>query len=134
MTDNKIPGHILFHKFHAADGERIAAVAEFMVEHHLHRHLFRLVQGIFSHLSPGSVVKTAFSNGITAVKNTVTGTVSWFFESGKKVISAFANGIKPAFSGAVNAVKGGRTVETAAPALFAFMGSASSSGGLSAWR
>lgn len=30
--------------------------------------------------------------------------------------------------------KGGRTVSTAAPALFAFMGSASSSGGLSAWR
>lgn len=79
-------------------------------------------------------MKTAFSNGITAVKNTVTGTVSWFFESGKKVISTFANGIKPAFSGAVNAVKDGRTVETAAPALFAFMGSASSSGGLSAWR
>ena len=30
--------------------------------------------------------------------------------------------------------KGGRTVETAAPALFAFMGSAFSSGGLSASR
>ena len=52
-------------------------------------------------------VKTAFSNGITAVKNTVTGAVSWFFESGKKVISTFANGIKSAFSGAVDAVKGG---------------------------
>lgn len=52
-------------------------------------------------------VKTAFSNGITAVKNTVTGAVSWFFESGKKVISTFANGIKSAFTGAVDAVKGG---------------------------
>ena len=52
-------------------------------------------------------VKTAFSNGITAIKNTVTGAVSWFFESGKKVISTFANGIKSAFSGAVDAVKGG---------------------------
>ena len=52
-------------------------------------------------------VKTAFSNGITAVKNTVTGAVSWFFESGKKVISTFANGIKSAFKGAVDAVKGG---------------------------
>lgn len=51
-------------------------------------------------------VKTAFLNGITAVKNTVTGAVSWFFESGKKVISTFANGIKSAFSGAVDAVKG----------------------------
>ena len=30
--------------------------------------------------------------------------------------------------------KGGRTVQTAAPALFAFMGPASSSVGLSAWR
>lgn len=30
--------------------------------------------------------------------------------------------------------KGGRTVQTAAPALFAFMGSLSSSVGLSAWR
>lgn len=52
-------------------------------------------------------VKTAFSNGINTVKNTVTGAVSWFFESGKKVISTFANGIKSAFTGAVDAVKGG---------------------------
>lgn len=52
-------------------------------------------------------VKAAFSNGLTAVKNTVTGAVSWFFESGKKVISTFANGIKSAFTGAVDAVKGG---------------------------
>ena len=52
-------------------------------------------------------VKTAFSNGITAVKNTITGAVSWFFESGKKVISTFTNGIKSAFTGAVDAVKGG---------------------------
>lgn len=52
-------------------------------------------------------VKTAFSNGITAAKNTVTGAVSWFFESGKKVVSTFANGIKSAFTGAVDAVKGG---------------------------
>ena len=33
-----------------------------------------------------------------------------------------------------NDEKGGRTVQTAAPALFAFMGSLSSSVGLSAWR
>jgi len=52
-------------------------------------------------------VRTAFSNGINTVKNTVTGAVSWFFESGKKVISTFANGIKSAFTGAVDAVKGG---------------------------
>ena len=32
-----------------------------------------------------TAVKTAFSNGITAIKNTVTGAVTWFFESGKRV-------------------------------------------------
>ena len=52
-------------------------------------------------------VRDAFSSGITQVKNTVTGAVSWFFESGKKVISTFTNGIKSAFTGAVDAVKGG---------------------------
>jgi len=52
-------------------------------------------------------VKTAFSNGINTVQSTVTGTVSWFFDSGRKVVSTFANGIKSAFTGAVDAVKGG---------------------------
>ena len=52
-------------------------------------------------------VKTAFSNGIAAIKNTITGAVSWFFESGKKVISTFTDGIRSAFTGAVDAVKGG---------------------------
>lgn len=33
--------------------------------------------------------------------------MNWFFESGKRVISTFANGIKSAFTGAVDAVKGG---------------------------
>lgn len=54
-----------------------------------------------------TAVKTAFSNGITAIKNTVTGAVTWFFESGKRVVTTFANGIKSAFTGAVDAVKGG---------------------------
>ena len=48
-----------------------------------------------------TAVKTAFSNGITAIKNTVTGAVTWFFESGKRVVTTFANGIKSAFTGAV---------------------------------
>ena len=52
-------------------------------------------------------VRAAFTSGLNNVKNTVTGAVSWFYESGKKVISTFANGIKSAFSGAVDAVKGG---------------------------
>ena len=54
-----------------------------------------------------TAVKTAFSNGINTIKNTVSGAVSWFFESGKRVVSTFANGIKSAFTGAVDAVKGG---------------------------
>lgn len=52
-------------------------------------------------------VTTAFSNGINIVKNVVTGAVSWFFTSGQRVISTFANGITSAFSTAVNAVKSG---------------------------
>lgn len=52
-------------------------------------------------------VKTAFTDGIASIKDTVTGAVSWFFESGKKVVSTFADGITSAFTGAVDAVKGG---------------------------
>ncbi len=54
-----------------------------------------------------TAVKTAFSNGITMIKNLVTGAVTWFFTSGQKIVSTFANGIRSAFSGAVNAVKNG---------------------------
>lgn len=52
-------------------------------------------------------VKTAFSNGVTNIKDTVTGAVTWFFESGKRVVATFAEGIKSAFTGAVDAVRGG---------------------------
>ena len=52
-------------------------------------------------------VKTAFSDGISNIKNTITEAVSWFFESGKKVISTFADGIHSAFTGAVDTVRGG---------------------------
>ena len=41
------------------------------------------------------------------MKNIVSNAVNWFFESGKRVISTFANGIKSAFTGAVDAVMGG---------------------------
>ena len=44
---------------------------------------------------------------VNAAKNIVSNAVNWFFESGKRVISTFANGIKSAFTGAVDAVKGG---------------------------
>ena len=54
-----------------------------------------------------TAVQTAFSNGIEAVKSKVSGAVSWFFTSGQRVVTTFANGIKSAFSGAVDAVKGG---------------------------
>lgn len=52
-------------------------------------------------------VKSAFSSGLSSVKTTISGAVTWFFESGKKVISTFTDGIRSAFSGAVDAVKGG---------------------------
>ena len=52
-------------------------------------------------------VKTAFSNGINTIKNTVSGAINWFFTSGQRIVTTFANGIKSAFSTAVNAVKGG---------------------------
>lgn len=52
-------------------------------------------------------VQTAFSNGIETVKSKVSGAVSWFFTSGQRVVTTFANGIKSAFSNAVDAVKGG---------------------------
>lgn len=52
-------------------------------------------------------VKTAFSNGVSNIKDTVTGAVTWFFESGKRVVATFAEGIKSAFVGAVDAVRGG---------------------------
>ena len=54
-----------------------------------------------------TAVQTAFSNGIETIKSKVSGAVSWFFTSGQRVVTTFANGIKSAFGNAVNAVKGG---------------------------
>ena len=51
--------------------------------------------------------QATFSNGLNSIKNAVTGAVTWFFDSGKKIVSTFANGIRSAFSGAVDAVRGG---------------------------
>ena len=52
-------------------------------------------------------VRSAFTSGLATIQTTISGAVTWFFESGKKVVSTFADGIRSAFSGAVDAVKGG---------------------------
>ena len=64
-----------------------------------------IVQGIGQKFTEAG---SAFMTGLGNIKNTVTGLlVTWFFDSGKKIVSTFANGIRSAFSGAVDAVKGG---------------------------
>lgn len=63
-----------------------------------------IVQGISQKFTDA---RTAFSNGLNNIKNAASGAVTWFFESGKRIVSTFANGIKSAFSSAVEAVKGG---------------------------
>ena len=63
-----------------------------------------IVTGITTKIT---AAREAVSNGIKGVKEIITGAVSWFFESGKKIVTTFANGIKSAFTGAVDTVKGG---------------------------
>ncbi len=63
-----------------------------------------IVQGIGQKFTEAG---SAFMTGLGNIKNTVTGAVTWFFDSGKKIVSTFANGIRSAFSGAVDAVKSG---------------------------
>ena len=45
--------------------------------------------------------------GMQKIKDKISGSISWFRESGKKVLDTFAEGIKSAISAPVNAVKGG---------------------------
>ncbi len=52
-------------------------------------------------------VKTAFSNGISNIKKTVSEAVVSFFESGKRLVATFADGIRSAFTGAVDTFRGG---------------------------
>lgn len=52
-------------------------------------------------------VRMAFLGGLNSIRSMVDGAVSWFFDSGRKVVATFANGIRSAFSGAVDAVRGG---------------------------
>ena len=63
-----------------------------------------IVQGVSQKFAEA---RTAFSNGLNTIKNAVSGAVTWFFTSGQRIVSTFANGIKSAFSGAVEAVKSG---------------------------
>lgn len=66
------------------------------------------VQGIASGVAERfEAVRTAFSNGIEGAKQLVNNAVTWFFDSGKKVVTTFAEGITGAFSSAVDAVKNG---------------------------
>lgn len=68
----------------------------------------RLFQSIVTGITTKiTAAREAVSNGIKGVKEIITGAVSWFFESGKKIVTTFANGIKSAFTGAVDTVKGG---------------------------
>lgn len=52
-------------------------------------------------------LKELFTSGLNGIKNVVSGAVTWFFQSGQRIVTTFANGIKSAFSNAVEAVKGG---------------------------
>ena len=51
--------------------------------------------------------RAAFLGGLNSIRNTVDGVVTWFFDSGRKVVTTFASGIRSAFSSAVDAVRGG---------------------------
>lgn len=54
-----------------------------------------------------SGIRNKFSTGIQNVKNVVSNSISWFRESGKKVMQTFSDGITSALSVPVNAVKNG---------------------------
>lgn len=54
-----------------------------------------------------SEVGAKFSQGIENIKTNVSNAVTWFFTSGQRIVTTFADGIKGAFSSAVDAVKGG---------------------------
>ena len=63
-----------------------------------------IVQGVSQKFTEAG---TAFSNGLSNIKSSVEGAVTWFFTSGQRIVSTFASGISSAFSGAVDAVKSG---------------------------
>ncbi|MGM9864570.1 MAG: phage tail tape measure protein [Lepagella sp.] len=63
-----------------------------------------IVQGVSQKFTEA---RAAFSNGLNTIKNAVSGAVTWFFQSGRRIVSTFASGIRSAFSGAVDTVKNG---------------------------
>lgn len=54
-----------------------------------------------------SAIAGKFTGGINNIKNTVTGAVSWFKQSGAKIMDTFTEGIRSAINKPVEAVKGG---------------------------
>lgn len=52
-------------------------------------------------------VGAKFSQGIENIKTSISDAITWFFTSGQKVVTTFAEGIKNGFSVAVDTVKGG---------------------------
>ncbi|WP_270815166.1 phage tail tape measure protein [Hungatella effluvii] len=54
-----------------------------------------------------SSIRGKVQNGINNIKTAISSSLSWFRESGAKVMKTFTDGIKSAISGPVEAVKGG---------------------------
>lgn len=54
-----------------------------------------------------SAIAGKFGEGIQNIKNKISGAMSWFRESGEKILETFTEGIKSAISKPVEAVKGG---------------------------
>lgn len=63
-----------------------------------------IVQGVSQKFTEAHI---AFLNGLNNIKSSVEGSVTWFFTSGQRIVSTFANGIRSAFSSAVDAAKDG---------------------------
>lgn len=63
-----------------------------------------IVQGVSQKFTEAH---TAFSNGLNNIKSSVNGAAEWFFTSGQRIVSTFAQGIISAFSVPIEAVKNG---------------------------
>lgn len=54
-----------------------------------------------------SGIHSTFTSGIQGIKDFISGTFSWFRQSGSKILTTFTEGIRSAISAPVEAVKGG---------------------------
>lgn len=54
-----------------------------------------------------TVIRDKFVEGIQKIKDKITGAISWFKESGKKIITTFTDGIKATINKPAEVVKGG---------------------------